>query len=312
MKKLRDLLIAANESCNFKVVAKTKGVRITNRCVRVPLCYYCNYMNEPVYVLSVDDAVKKIKELKSRGADRITLVSGWLGYQNDIAVPYLRAIKREMPDLTVSGAFGPISKQSLEKLKGAGLNQYGCNLESAPEILLKIKETNDIPERIETLKNARAIGLKISTGFIIGVEETEEQMMELLNLIKNVNPDSVFMSPFEAYPDTAMKNYPPPSLTTIVKTVAKTKVTLKNKTLGFRIIRQNSVIPIEFISLFVFAGVSLVAPVPEITDMSVESFRELLKSCIQNPEETEQSLLRRNVAEEDIRTFREITQLLQL
>ena len=312
MKTLRDLLIAANESCNFQVVAKTKGVRITNRCVRVPLCYYCNYMNEPVYVLSVDDAVKKIKELKSRGADRITLVSGWLGYQNDIAVPYLRAIKREMPDLTVSGAFGPISKQSLKKLRAAGLDQYGCNLESAPEVLLKIKETNDIPERIETLKNAREIGLKISTGFIIGVEETEEQLMELLNLVKNVDPDSVFMSPFEAYPDTAMKNYPIPSLTKLVETVAKTKLTLKNKTLGFRIIRRSSVIPIEFLSLFVFAGVSLVAPVPEISDMSVERFRKLLKSCIQNPEETEQNLLRKNVTKEEIREFREITQSLRL
>jgi biotin synthase-like enzyme len=312
LKTLRDLLIAANESCNFKVVAKTKGVRITNRCVRVPLCYYCNYMNEPVYVLSVDDAVNQIKALKNRGADRITLVSGWLGYRNEMAVPYLRAIKSEMPDLIVSGAFGPISKQSLKKLKAAGLDQYGCNLESAPEVLLKIKETNDIPERIETLKNAREIGLQISTGFIIGVEETEEQLMDLLNLIKHVNPDSIFMSPFEAYPNTSMKNYPIPSLTKLVEAVAKTKLTLKNKTLGFRIIRRSSVIPIEFMSLLVFTGVSLVAPVPEITDMSVESFRKLLKSCIQNPAETEQNLLRKNVNKEEIREFRELTQSLRL
>jgi biotin synthase-like enzyme len=269
-------------------------------------------MNEPVYILSVDDAVKKIKELKNRGADRITLASGWLGYQNEMAVPYLQAIKSEIPDLTLSGAFGPISKQSLKKLKAAGLDQYGCNLEAAPEVLLKIKGTNDLPERIETLKNARELGLKISTGFIIGVEETEEQLMELLNLIKNVDPDSIFMSPFEAYPGTPMKNYPFPSLTKLVETVAKTKLTLKNKTLGFRIIRRSSIIPIEFVSLFIFAGVNLVAPVPEIADMSVEHFRRLLKSCIQNPEETEQNLLRKNVSNEEIREFREIIQSLQI
>lgn len=312
MKTLSELLIAANESCNFTAVAKAKGVRITNQCARTPLCYYCNYMNEPVYILSVDNAVKKIKELKNRGANRITLASGWLGYQNEMAVPYLRAIKSEMPDLTLSGAFGPISKQSLKKLKTAGLDQYSCNLEAAPEILLKIKGTNDIPERIETLKNAREIGLKISTGFIMGVEETEEQLTELLNLIKNVNPDNVFMSPFEAYSGTPMKNCPMPSLTKLVETVAKAKLTLGNKTLGFRMIRRSSIIPIEFLSLFVFAGVSLVAPVPEIADMSAENFHRILKSCIQNSENMEQNLLQKNVAKEEIREFKEIIHSLKI
>jgi len=312
LKTLRDLLIAANELCDFQEVAKTRGVRITNRCIRVPLCYYCNYMNKPVYILSVDAAVNNIKELKNRGAQRITLVSGWLGYQNEMAVPYLRAIKSEMPDLMVSGAFGPISKESLRKLRVAGLDQYGCNLEAAPEILLKIKGTNDIPERIATLKHAREVGLKISTGFIIGVGENEEQLMELLNLIEKVNPESVFMSPFEAYPDTPMKNFPTPSLTKIVETVAKTKLALKNKTLGLRIFRSGSLIPIEFLSLLVSVGVSLVAPLPEITDMSVAGFHKLLKSCIQNPEETEQDLLKNNVNKEEIREFKEITQSLRL
>jgi biotin synthase-like enzyme len=306
------LLIEAHESCNFLEVAKTKGVRITNRCIRVPICYYCNYTNEPLYILNVNTAVNRIRELKSNGAKRITLVSGWLGYHNEMAVPYIRAIKNEMPDLIVSGSFGPISKQSLKKLKDAGLDRYSCNLESTPEILLKIKGTNDIPERIETLRNAREVGLTVSSGFIIGVEETEEQLMELLSLIETVDPDTIFMSPFEAYPNTPMKDFPFPSLTRIVDTIAKTKLVFKNKTLGLRIIRKNSLIPIEFLSLLVFAGVSLVAPVVEIADMSVENFNKILKKCIDNPEETAQHLLTGNVSKREIKEFRQIIGKLEL
>ena len=312
MKTLSELVIAANQSCDFQEVAKTKGVRITNRCARVPLCYYCNYLNKPVYVSTVDAIVKQAKDLKNRGAKRITLVSGWLGYQNEMAIPYLKAIKKEMPDLQISGAFGPLCKQSLKNLKEAGLDQYGCNLEATPEILLRIKGTNDIPERMETLNNAREAGLKLSTGFIIGVGENEEQLMELLNLIKKINPDNVFMSPFEAYPDTPMENFPTPSLTKILETVAKTRLVLKDKVVGLRIVRRGSFMPIEFLSLLVFAGVSLVAPLPEITDMSVAGFHKLLKSYIQSPEETEQRLLSNNVDKEEIRAFREITRSLRL
>jgi biotin synthase-like enzyme len=306
------MLIAAHESCSFQEVVKAWGIRITNRCVRVPLCYYCNYMNTPVYVLSVEEAVERADLLISMGVSRATLVSGWLGYQNEMAVPYIKAIKREFPDLPLNGAFGPINKKSLEALRAAGLDQYGCGLEAAPEIVVKIKGTNDIPERMETLRNARDVGLKISSGYIIGVEENEEQLVQLLKLLKELDPDRVFMNPLEAYPDTPMADSVLPTLTKVVETVAKTKLMFKNKTLGLKVIQRGSFIPIEFLSLFVFAGISLVAPPPDINDMSVERFQRILKLCIRHPEETELNLLRNNVNREDIREFMEIIQALQL
>ncbi|MCW4033918.1 MAG: radical SAM protein [Candidatus Bathyarchaeota archaeon] len=312
MKQLRDLLVAANESVDYKMVDRTRGIRITNNCVRVPICYYCNYMNEPVYVLSVEDAVKRAKELNSRGVHRVTLVSGWLGYKNEMVVPYATAIKSELPELTVSGAFGPITKASLKKLKQAGLDQYGCNLEAVPEVLLKIKGTDDIPERIETLKNARKVGLKVSSGYIIGVEENETQLTQLFDLLKKVDPDRVFMTPLEAYPDTPMHDWVTPTIKKTVETVAKTRLLFKNKTLGLRIIRQGSFIPVEFLSLAVYAGISLVAPPPEFEDMSVVMFRKLLKNCADNLEQTQQRLLCNGVSEKEAKEFIEIVQLLPL
>ncbi|MCW4017467.1 MAG: radical SAM protein [Candidatus Bathyarchaeota archaeon] len=311
MKNTKNLLNLANQACTFQTAQKTRGVRITNKCVRVPICYYCNYMNEPVYTMTAQESVDRVTELRKIGVDRITLVSGWLGYQNTMAVPYLKALRKEFDDLEISAAAGPISKSSLKALKEAGLNQYGCNLEATPEILVKIKGFNDIPERIETLKNAREVGLKISTGYIMGIGENEEQLMRLLKIIRKVDPENVFMTPFEPYENTPMSEGTAPTIKQVAETVAKTRLMFKDKRLGLRIIRQGKFIPMEFLSLFVFVGINLVAPAPDITDMTAESFRKRLKASIQDLQKTEQNLITEGIAQKEIDEFKEIAKSLQ-
>lgn len=269
-------------------------------------------MNEPVYTMTVQETVDRVTELRKVGVNRITLVSGWLSYQNTMAVPYLKALRSEFDDLEISAAAGPISKSSLKTLKDAGLNQYGCNLEATPEILVKIKGFNDIPERIETLRNAREVGLKVSTGYIIGIGENEEQLTRLLEIIATVDPDNVFMTPFEPYPNTPMSDFPAPTIKQIAETVAKTRLMFKEQMVGLRIIRQGAFLPIEFLSLMVLVGVNLVAPAPEIEDMTVEHFRNELHTSIQNPTRTEQNLISKGISQKEITEFKEIAASLKV
>jgi biotin synthase-like enzyme len=269
-------------------------------------------MNEPVYTMTIQETIDRVTELRKVGINRITLVSGWLGYQNTMSVPYLKALRNEFADLEISAAAGPISKSSLKALKDAGLNQYGCNLEATPEILVKIKGFNDIPERIETLRYAKDVGLKVSSGYIIGIGETPEQLTRLLEIIGTVDPDNVFMTPFEPYPDTPMSDASAPTIKQIAETVAKTRLMFKEKVLGLRIIRQGNFIPVEFLSLMVYAGINLVAPAPEIKDMSVEHFRNELKASIQDPARTEQNLRSKGISQNEITEFNEIAASLNL
>jgi biotin synthase len=307
----KNLLVEAHEACSFREVAKTRGVRITNLCNRVPICYYCNYMTEPVYKMTVEEAIERVTELQKEGVNRITLVSGWISYQNTMAVPFVKALRREFPDLIINAAAGPISKSSLKALKEVGLDQYGCNLEAPPEILVKIKGNNDIPERIQTLRDAREVGLQVSTGFIIGIGESQDQLNQMLQLIRTIDPANVFMTPFEPFPDTPMSGFPAPSLKTTLETIAKTRLRFKDKTVGMRIIRQGNFIPNEFLNLAVFAGVNLVAPPPKIEDMATKTFENRLKNDIQNLEETEQNLLRSNISPQEIADYREIAESLR-
>jgi biotin synthase-like enzyme len=120
------------------------------------------------------------------------------------------------------------------------------------------------------------------------------------------------MTPFEPYPDTPMSNAAAPTIKQIAETVAKTRLMFKEKVLGLRIIRQGNFIPVEFLSLMVYAGINLVAPAPEIKDMSVEHFRNELKASIQDPARTEQNLRSKGISQKELAEFNEIAASLNL
>ena len=84
--------------------------------------------------------------------------------------------------------FGPLSKECLATLYSAGLDQYGCNLESTTRILLQIKGTDDFEERVQTLTHAKEICLETSPGYSIGVGETEEDLTYLFSIQRMEQP----------------------------------------------------------------------------------------------------------------------------
>lgn len=252
--------ISNNRNKDEKILM-TRGILLTNRCVMQPLCYYCNYPISTKVETTVEDALKSAHDLVSRGIDRVTLVSGWLGYKNDSTVPYIKAIKKEYPDLYLNAALGAISSDCLSAMYSAGLDQYGCNVESVPRILNIIKGQDDFDERLNTLIEARNVGLDISTGFIMGLGETEDDLHYILNRIIKLKPESIFVSPFVPYEGTKMSHWQRPSLETILNGISMTRQAARNSIVGVRIIRNGDFYPTPIISLFVYAGANMLAPI---------------------------------------------------
>lgn len=283
MSNLFDLVKTIN--CNRhkdEKILMTRGIMLTNRCVMNPLCYYCNYPTSPKVETTVEDALKSAHDLVSRGIDRITLVSGWLGYENYTALPYIRAIKKEYPNLYLNAALGPIFPDCLSSMYSAGLDQYGCNVESVPIILKKIKGQDDFEQRLNTLIEARNVGLAISTGFIMGLGETEKDLHFLLDRIMKLKPESVFVSPFVPYEKTKMSQWPRPSLETILYEISMTRQAAINGVVGIRIIRNGAFYPIPIISLFIYAGANMLAPILDGYGRLYEDIIKDLKSFDRN------------------------------
>ena len=101
-----------------------------------------------------------------------------------------KAILKEV-DLKIIACNGTASKEALKELKKAGVSIYNHNLETSREYYPKICSTHTWDERFETCENVKSVGLRLCSGGIFGLGESEEDRISLLNSLKELNPDGI-------------------------------------------------------------------------------------------------------------------------
>ncbi len=141
------------------------------------------------------------------GADRFGLVtSGRNLSAADLAsaVEAITQIKRACPGLSVCGSFGLIALEDIVALKAAGLDRIHCNIETAPSLFPSLCTTHMLCEKISTLRAARSLGLEICCGGIIGMGETNAQLVEFALALAALAPDSIPVNILHPIPGTPL------------------------------------------------------------------------------------------------------------
>jgi biotin synthase len=88
---------------------------------------------------------------------------------------------------------GMLADGQAETLQRAGLDYYNHNLDTSPEFYGEIITTRTYADRLETLDHVRKAGMKVCSGGIVGMGETQNDRAGLLQQLSNLNPhpDSV-------------------------------------------------------------------------------------------------------------------------
>ena len=155
--------------------------------------------------VGVEACVKAAKEAKANGADRIGIVtSGRCLSAADVdnVCAALRAMRRET-GIGLCASLGLLSEDDLRKLKDAGLQRVHCNIEAAPSLFPSLCTTHTIADKMATLKAAKRLGLQICCGGILGMGETDEQLVEFALALREIAPDSIpvnVLHPIEGTP----------------------------------------------------------------------------------------------------------------
>lgn len=199
-------------------IAKTKRTiycspNVANgSCKTVPSCRHCKWENrkalDPRFYRkrTIEEIKARTKLLVDAGIHRVFLASGWMGYE----VPnyYYDCISsiKDNSNLEVYALMGAVNRSSLVNLKHAGMDGYLCGLESPNEKIYKrFRPSGDtLADRITTLKNAKSINLKIWSGFLVGLGETDEDIALGLEILKEFDPKSLSILPFTPFPNTEM------------------------------------------------------------------------------------------------------------
>jgi biotin synthase len=102
----------------------------------------------------------------------------------------VRAIKQEVP-IQICCSLGLMDEPQAKRLKAAGVDRVNHNLNTSEAFHSSICTTHTFQDRLATIKNARAAGLEICSGGIVGMGEQDEDLVDLAMALRDMKPDSI-------------------------------------------------------------------------------------------------------------------------
>ena len=144
--------------------------------------------------LSLDEVLKQAREAKNNGASRFCMGAAWRNLNNSNLgkiVDMIKGVKELGLESCVT--LGMLTSDQAQTLKDAGLDFYNHNLDTSEEYYSKVVTTRTYQDRLNTIENVRNANIKVCCGGILGLGESHEDRLKLLNVLANldVQPESV-------------------------------------------------------------------------------------------------------------------------
>jgi len=177
-------------------------------------CRYCaqsahyNTSCEEYSLLGTDELVKQALYNYERGVLRYSIVCSGRRLSNsevDSLCESIRAIKRACP-ISICVSVGLLDERSFRKLKEAGADRAHNNLESSRRFFPEVCTTHTFDDKIAAIKAAKAAGLEVCSGGIMGLGETMEDRIDMVLAARELGVKSVPVNMLNPIPNTPFEH----------------------------------------------------------------------------------------------------------
>ena len=163
-------------------------------------CKYCpqsghyNTQLKKEKLMEIESVIKKAQQAKDKGASRFCMGAAWRN-PPEKDFPYVLQMVAGVKaiGLETCMTLGTLSATQAQQLQKAGLDYYNHNLDTSPEYYQHIVTTRRYTERLQTLHYVRVSGMKVCSGGILGMGESQHDRAGLLVQLANLpgHPESV-------------------------------------------------------------------------------------------------------------------------
>lgn len=219
-------LAMKNRTFDFCSIVNAKSGRCSENCKWCAQSAHWHTGCEEHGFIGAAPCVEAAKNAKANGAKRIGIVTSGRGMTPKDLENTCRALEamRGAVEIDLCASLGLATEEDLRRLKAAGLKRVHCNIETAPSLFPKLCTTHTQAEKLETLKAAKRLGLEICSGGIIGMGETDEELVEFAFTLREIAPDSIPVNFLHPIKGTPLGETPPPDPERIVDSVALLRV----------------------------------------------------------------------------------------
>lgn len=163
-----------------------------------------------------DDAeiLAEAERAHAAGAHRYCLVFSGRGpndHRTETLARLVRTIKESF-DLEVCVSAGLVDEAKAKVLSEAGLDRLNHNLNTSQTHYGQICTTHTYQERLDTIRAARANGLEVCSGLIVGMGESHQDVVEAAFALRELGAASIpvnFLLPFDGTPLTPAAHLTP-------------------------------------------------------------------------------------------------------
>lgn len=148
------------------------------------------------------DGARKAMELQAGTYCIVASGRGPADRELDQVISAVKEIKETMP-LKICACLGILRDDQAKRLKEAGVDRYNHNLNTSQSHYANITTTHTYEDRVDTVNQVKASGMSPCSGVIVGMGETDEEIVEMAYALRELDADSIpvnFLNPIPGTP----------------------------------------------------------------------------------------------------------------
>ncbi len=163
------------------------------------------------------------------GSTRFCMGAAWRGVRSgtkrfDQVVEIIEAVSELGMEVCVT--LGELGADEAVRLKKAGVTAYNHNIDTSREHYPNIVTTHTYDDRLNTIKNAQEAGMSVCCGGILGLGETTDDRLKMIETISELNPqpESVPINSLMPMPGTPLGDSDPVTIFDVVRMIAISRI----------------------------------------------------------------------------------------
>ncbi|WP_017728226.1 biotin synthase BioB [Halalkalibacterium ligniniphilum] len=173
-------------------------------------------------LLDKETIVNGAREALARKAGTYCIVASGRGPTDrelDTVVEAVKEIRETIP-VKLCACLGLLTEEKANRLKEAGVHRYNHNINTHVDNHENITTTHTYDDRVETIGHVKETGMSPCSGVIIGMGETDEQIVEMAMALKDLDADSIPVNFLHAVEGTPLEKQEPVKPTKALKVLA--------------------------------------------------------------------------------------------
>jgi biotin synthase len=153
------------------------------------------------------DGARRANAARAKRFCMVTATTGPSQRDLDTICEAARQIKSEM-EIELCASLGLLTDAKAQRLFASGVDRFNHNLETSERHFGQIVSTHSWADRVATVQIAKRAGMDTCVGGIVGLGESDDDLIDLALALRNLDVDSVPVNFLDARPGTPMEGRP--------------------------------------------------------------------------------------------------------